>query len=189
MASGSPRLPAVPPDGPPQRRSRASGAYLNRPLWQRYAISLLVAAVLLAGMVIWVAGHNTDSGPVNNNPAASVRANHEAEILVAQDQAPRVASVSRGLSPGTAVERVIHARMAAQVRGGAIAGPLKRADCRPTGARKAGTVGFSCTINAGSVNYPFLAAVDTAARRVTYCKRDPPPVPSENVPVSSRCRA
>ena len=183
------QLPVVPPDDPPQRRSRAPGAYLNLPLWQRYVISLFVAAVLLVGMVIWVTGHNTDSGPVNNNPAASVRANHEAEVLVAQDQAPHVAGMARGLSATAAVERVIHARVAAQVRDGAIAGPLKRANCHPTGARRAGTIGFSCTINSGSVNYPFLAAVDTAARRVTYCKRDPPPVPSENVPVSSRCRA
>jgi hypothetical protein len=31
--------------------------------------------------------------------------------------------------------------------------------------------------------------VDTSARRITYCKRDPPPVPSQNVPLSPRCLA
>jgi hypothetical protein len=148
-----------------------------------------VAVVLLTAMVIWVAAHNTDSGPVTDNPAAAVRANHEAEILVAQDQAPHVARLPAGVTATTALEQVIHARVAGQVRRGAIAGPLKRAHCRVTGARTAKAVGFSCTINSGSVNYPFLAAVDAAARRVTYCKRDPPPVPSETVPVSSRCRA
>ena len=39
------------------------------------------------------------------------------------------------------------------------------------------------------MTYPFLGVVDPAARRITYCKRDPPPAPSDNVPVSSRCRA
>jgi hypothetical protein len=150
---------------------------------------MVVAVVLLAVMVIWVAGHNTDSGPTNLNLTATVRANHEAEILVDQDQAPHTVRLPSGRAAGTALESVIHAHLLAQVRDGAISGPLKPARCHPTGVRSASAVGFSCEIDAGSVNYPFLAAVDAAARRVTYCKRDPPPVPSESVPVSSSCRA
>jgi hypothetical protein len=149
----------------------------------------LVAAVLLTLMVVWVSGHNTDSGPVNRNPAAQIRADHEAALLVAEDQAPHVASLPAGLPVTAGLERVIHARLAGQVHSGAISGPLKPAHCRLAGAGTATAVGFACTINSGSVSYPFLAAVDTAARRVTYCKRDPPPVPSQDVPVSSRCRA
>lgn len=189
MAESPPRSPAAAPDGPPPRRSRAPGAYLNLPLWQRYAVALLVAAILLAGMVIWVNGHNTDSGPTNNNPAATLRANHEASVLVAQDQAPHSVRLPAGLAARPALERVLHAHIAVQIRDGAIAGPLKSAHCRATGAGSGARLGFSCTVNSGSVNFPFLAAVDTAARRVTYCKRDPPPVPSETVPISSRCRA
>lgn len=170
-------------------RTRAPGAYLNRPLWQRYAVSLVIATALLTGMVIWVSGHNTDSGPPDTNPAPAVPANREARILVSEDQAPHSAALPSGLASGPALERVLHAHVAAQIRDGAIAGPLRRALCHPTG-RSGSRLGFSCTVNSGSVIYPFLAAVDTAARRVTYCKRDPPPVPSEEpVPVSSGCRA
>jgi hypothetical protein len=188
MAETPSRSPAA-PDGPTPPRTRAPGAYLNRPLWQRYAVSLVIAAVLLAIMVVWVSGHNTDSGPTNNNPAGAVRANHEAQVLVSEDQAPHTARLPSGVAAGPGLERVLHARVAAEVRGGAIAGPVKAAECRTTGVRSGASVGFRCMVNSGSVNYPFLAAVDTAVRRITYCKRDPPPVPSETVPVSSRCRA
>jgi hypothetical protein len=152
-------------------------------------LATTVGLVLLVGMVIWVANHNTDSGPSNSNPTATVKLNEEARVLVEQDQVPRVAPLPRGLPLAAAVARVVHARVAASVSDGAISGPLKPARCRPTGARSGTMVGFSCTVTTGGVNYPFLAAADTAARRVTSCKRDPPPVPSENVPVSSRCRA
>jgi hypothetical protein len=189
MVEPSRQSPGGVPDGAPPRRSRAPGAYLNLPLWQRYAVSGVIAVALLAGMVIFVAGHNTDSGPTNINPTATVQANHEAEILVEQDQAPHTVHLPSGRVPVRALESVIHAHVSAQVKEGALSGPLTPARCHPTGAHTATAVGFSCEIDAGSVNYPFLAAVDTAARRVTYCKRDPPPVPSESVPVSSRCRA
>ncbi|MEO6858246.1 MAG: hypothetical protein ABI323_06620, partial [Solirubrobacteraceae bacterium] len=166
MAQSAPPPPAASPDPEaPRRRTRAPGAYLNLPLWQRYAISLFVAAVLLTGMVLWVRGHNTDSAPSNNDPAATLRANREAEILVAQDQAPRYVSLPAGVSSLAALEHVIHARLAAQVASGAVSGPLERARCRATGARSGARRGYSCTIESGSVIYPFLAAVDTAARR------------------------
>lgn len=190
MAESAPPPRAAPPaPDPPARRPRTSGAYLNLPLWQRFVVSLSVGAILLIGLVVWVSGHNTDSQPSGNDPAATVRANHEAEILVAQDQAPRMAPLRAGIPPAIALEHVVHVWLATQVASGAISGPLKRARCRPTGARSGSSRGFSCTIESGGVNYPFLAAVDTGGRRIAVCKRDPPPVPSENVPVSSRCRA
>jgi hypothetical protein len=39
------------------------------------------------------------------------------------------------------------------------------------------------------VGYDFLGVVDPKARRLTYCKRDPPPAASDNVRVSRRCLA
>lgn len=188
MAQTPSRSPGADSGRPRPERTRAPGAYLNLPLWQRYAVSLVVAAVLLTGMVIWVEGHNTDSGPANGNPNAIVSANRQARILVSEDQAPHSASLPPGLAAGPALERVLHAHVTAQIRDGALAGPLQPVRCHATG-RSGARIGFSCTIDSGSVNYPFLATVDTAARRATYCKHDPPPMPSEPVPVSSRCRA
>ena len=37
------------------------------------------------------------------------------------------------------------------------------------------------------MNYPFDVVVTPANRRLTYCKRDYPPVPSMNIPVTARC--
>lgn len=179
-------------DGPPapthQRRSRPPGAYRNLPLWGRFVVSGLVAIVLLAAMVIFVSGHNTDS-PTLTNPVAATRANRQSEILVEQDQAPHVASLPHGLSARAGLERVLHARLLTQVAGGSLSGPLSPARCRETGAPHGSTSGFSCSIAAGGITYPYLAAVDTAKRRITLCKRDPPPAPSDVVPVSPRCRA
>jgi hypothetical protein len=138
-------------------------------------------------MVVWVRGHNTDSPP-STNPASQVRANREAEILIEQDQAPHTVRLPAGLSGSSAVARVVHARMGRQVASGAISGPLKAARCRP-GGRAGARAEFHCTIDSGSVNYLFTGVVDSARDRITYCKRDLPPVPSEDIPVSRRCRA
>lgn len=189
-----PEPPASPPVSEPAESEsrepapRAPGAYLRLPVGQRFALSLLVAAALLVALVLFVSAHNTDS-PSSTNPAAAVQANRDAEILIAQDQAPHVVRLARGHASGAALEHAVRARMAAQVKSGSVDGPLRTARCRPldapTGSRRA----FSCAIVAGAVTYPFLGVVDTAGRRITYCKRDPPPTASDNVPVSARCRA
>jgi hypothetical protein len=143
--------------------------------------------VVLVALVLYVDHHNTDSPP-STNPAAAVQANREAEILVEQDQAPRVVSLPTGVSPQAAMTQTVRTDMKRRIAAGAISGPLQHVGCHRaggTGARQA----FSCTIVTGSVSYPFLGVVDTTAQRITYCKRDPPPVPSDNIPVSPRCRA
>jgi hypothetical protein len=183
--------PAVEPDRrggrtTADRRPRAPGAYLRLPIWQRFALAGLIAAVLLVALVIFVEHNNTNTNP-SLNEHAEVRANREAEILVTQDQAPHSVPIRRGAAPAQALERVLHARMAAQIHRGVIDGPLKTARCTPRGAPTGGRHPFSCTIEAGQVDYPYLGVVDASARRITYCKRDPPPTPSDNVPVSARC--
>jgi hypothetical protein len=146
----------------------------------------VIAVALLVAMVIYVDHNNTNSNP-SLNEAAEVRANREAETLVRQDQAPHTLLVAPHASPAVATERAIRARMARQVSAGVIDGPLKAARCTATG-QASGRAAFACTITAGAVRYPFVGVVDLRAHRVTYCKRDPPPSPSDNVPVSSRCR-
>lgn len=183
---------STPPSGsepraePRARRRRAPGAYLNLPLWQRFALTIGVAIALLVAMVIFVDHNNTNSNPTLNE-ASEVRANEEAEVLIEQDQAPHTLAVAAGAKPAAALERAIHARIAGSVATGAIDGPVQSARCQRTGSAP-GRIGFSCAVVAAHVTYPFVGVVDQAARRLTFCKRDPPPAPSDNVPVSGRCR-
>ncbi len=139
-------------------------------------------------MVRYVNGHNTDSPP-STNPAAAVQANRDAEILIAQDQAPLSAHLARGQTPAAGLEQSVEGRMSALVKAGNIDGPVHPARCHPAGSRTGSRLPFSCSIVAGGVTYPFLGVVDTARRRITLCKRDQPPVASDDVPVSARCRA
>jgi len=144
--------------------------------------------VLGVALVLYVSHHNTDSGPTNLNPSATVQANRDAQILEQQDQAPRLARLAAGLTPAAGLRRAIGARMSRLISTAALEGPLVHVGCRPDRVRGP-REGFACRALAGHVSYPFLAVVDTHARRITFCKRDPPPVPSENVPISPRCRA
>jgi hypothetical protein len=188
-SSPSPQI-AGPPKAPgspgPARRQRAPGAYLPLKLWERYALAGVIAVALIVAMILFVERHNTNS-PTSTNPAAQVQANRDAEILVAQDQAPRAAPLAARVAAATAIARVVHARMAQEIASGAISGPLGPAHCVATGTAGPRT-GFTCRVVAGNVSYPFLGVVDIRTGTVTYCKRDAPPTPSDNVPVSARCR-
>lgn len=139
-------------------------------------------------MVLFVSAHNSDSNP-QTNLAAAAQANRDAEILIAQDQAPRRGVLPRGITPAVGLERAIHRRLSAQVRQGGISGPLTAAHCHPVGPAAATRRAFRCTIESGGVVYPYLGVVAINARRVTFCKRDPPPVASDSVPISPLCRS
>ena len=69
-----------------------------------------------------------------------------------------------------------------------IEGPLIRVTCTGTGTH-AGRPAFRCSAVADGISYPFFGVVNLRARRVTYCKRDAPPVPSLNIPLNRRCLA
>jgi hypothetical protein len=145
-------------------------------------LSFGVAAALLLALVLFVEHHNTN-GPASTNKNAEVRANREAEVLVAQDERPRVVSLPGATAARAGLVRAVRGDMSRRVLDGSIVGPLQRVRCRRSRARGA----FSCTAVAASVNYDYLGVVDTPADQVTYCRRDPPPVPSQNIPVSPRC--
>jgi len=166
------------------RSSRSSGLP-GVPLWARWVLALAIAAVLAIALVVYVDHHNTDS-LAPENPTAAVRANREAGIVVAQDQAPHVARLGATTTGRAGFSNVIRADMSRRIASGQIGGPLRRVSCRAAGS-SAGRSGFSCTVTAGGFNYAFVGVLGNGSRRVTYCKRDPPPVPSENVPVSRRC--
>lgn len=157
------------------------------PLWARWTLALGIGALLLVALILFVEHNNSDS-EANQNPAAVARANREARVVVEQDQAPHTAALKPGAAPRAGVTAAVRADMDAMVATGTIEGPLSHVRCTHTGDH-AGRALFRCTAVAGGVNYPFLGAIDARTRQVTYCKRDEPPVPSMNIPVSSRCTA
>ncbi len=159
---------------------------LHLPLWLRFVLSFGVAAALLIALVRFVDSNNSNSeGPVN--PAAAAEQSREAAILVGEDQAPHVKRLNSGAAPAAALARAVGTDIAGLISKQQLAGPLGGSSCSETGRHTQTRLAFSCTVRAGGVSYPFLGVVDLSRRLVTYCKRDPPPVPSENIPVSSRC--
>jgi hypothetical protein len=156
-------------------------------MWARWALSITVAVALAAGLVVWVDHHN-GNGLATQNPAALARANREAEIVVAQDQAPHVIRLRSTADPRAAFTRTVRADMTQRINRGIIDGTLQRVTCDRHGGA-GGTLSFSCAAIVDGVNYPYAGVVHVAARQLIYCKRDEPPVPSQNIPVSRRCDA
>lgn len=163
-------------------------------MWRKMALALGVVAVLIAALVIFVERNNQDVGP--GPPASSRREveeeNREARIVVSQDQRPHVvalagrASVAGRASARGAVTGAVRAYMRREVSRGLISGRVMSSGCRRAGG-DAARQRWRCVVEVSDVRYPFEAVVQPSARRITYCKRDAPPVPSMNIPVSPRC--
>lgn len=156
-------------------------------MWARWVLSFAVAVIAIVALIVFVDRHNTN-GPASQNPKAVARANQEAEIVVAQDQAPHVITLRSPSDVHAAFVRAVRHDMNQRIDKGTIDGTLQRVTCAPHGGRP-GMPAFHCTAVVADVNYPYLGVADLAARRLTYCKRDAPPVPSQNIPVSPRCEA
>jgi hypothetical protein len=154
-------------------------------MWARFALSLSVGVILLVALIVFVEHNNTDSNRTLT-PAEQAKVNQEAERVVAADQAPRVVRLTGADSPRAGFVRTVRATMSGLVKKGLIDGPLQRVRCTRHGG-VAGRPAFSCVGTANDVNYDFVGVVDTNARQLTYCKRDEPPVPSQDIPVSPRC--
>lgn len=162
-------------------------AHLRPPLWARWAISIGTGLIVLLALVLFVE-HNSNNSEATQSPGAVARADREAEVVVAQDQAPHVATLTPGAGARPAMVKAVRADMTGLIDNATIEGPLTRVACSGAGAH-AGRLAFHCTAVAAGVNYPFLGVVDPGAHRLTYCKRDAPPVPTLSIPVSRRCRA
>jgi hypothetical protein len=137
---------------------------------------LTFLAFVLLTIAIVVAIHHVNS----SNPEPSE-----------QDQAPHTSALASGAPADVALQRAIGADVLGLIGAGTLAGPLQGVRCSPTGAPRAGRQAFRCTARAAAIAYPFLGVVDARARRLTWCKFDPPPVHGgpQEVPVSPRCRA
>jgi hypothetical protein len=148
----------------------------------------VVAAAVIVALVRFV-----QSNPANQltteNASGVAQSNREAEILVAQDQAPHTVRLPGQTAAAAAINRAVRADITTMIDDGSLDGPLQHSACAPTRPRaKAGQI-FSCTVSAAGVSYPFVGVVDARARTIVFCKRDPPPVPSQNVPLSPHCTA
>lgn len=154
----------------------------------KMVLSLGVAAAVVAALVIFVerANHNTSTEAPVNNPRAVAEEHREAEIVVGQDQRPHVVALAPSAAAGKALKKAVTAYMRSQVSRGMINGELMGSRCSRTGGSRSRQL-WRCDVVVANVRYPFDAVIEPAARRITYCKRDAPPVPSMNIPVSPRC--
>lgn len=157
------------------------------PAWARWALPFGVAALLMLALVLFVSHNNNDS-LAHQSPGAVAQANREAAVLVAADQAPHAFAIEGHQAPRRAAERGVRIEMTELIARGTIPGTLRRITCTGAGGTPARRA-LACTAVVAGVNYPFLGVVDRGGRRLTLCKRDEPPVPSMNIPVSARCRA
>jgi hypothetical protein len=147
-----------------------------------------IAAVLVVAVVVFVRHQTDDVSQIAgvNNPSALVEQNREDAIIVRQQQAPHVYKLTAGLSPRAGARLAVLHYMTGQIGHGVMDGPIKSAGCRRRPKQTSSLV-LTCDVVASVVTYPFDAVVSPSAGTVTYCQVVAPPVPSMNIPVSSRC--
>lgn len=158
------------------------------PLGVRWGVSLLVGALIVAGIVVFVSANNNNSlAHVSAKNAA--REARQAAILIGEDQAPRTVAVpGRGLRAAeAALVTGIRRDMRRQIAQGTFDGPLGSVSCVPHGGGPQ-RVAYHCIAVAAQVRYPFLAVATPARHQAVFCKKDYAPQPGENIPVSARCR-
>ncbi len=195
MSEGKPHAPpplelshsTLPVVGGPRPSPRPRPPQL--PLWAKWVLCSLVAVCLVVALVIYVDHHNTNYTPGYPITAkAAIEANREATVLEKEDQTPHVVTAAPGVGGRQALARAVHGVMAQRIATNQAGPPLKGARCHAT-ATVGTRHGFACTVLAGGIYYDFEGVFISSTHTVTVCKRDPPPVPSEVVPVSRRCLA
>jgi hypothetical protein len=156
-------------------------------MWARWAIATIVAVAALAALVIAI--HR--AGPEGTSEAgAEAEVNRLADITIAEDQAPRSASLLSGSAPVSALEQAIERDVRKRIATDNLAGPLQRVFCKAAGATEHGRTPYHCTVRSSDVAYPFLAIVDSRQRTLIWCKVDQAPAPGagQEVPVSASCK-
>ena len=154
-------------------------------LWMRWAISIAVGAAVIVALVVFVENNNGNS-EATQSPKALQRENREAQVIVGADQAPHAALLKGGQSVQAGFVAAVRADIRHRLRTGDIEGRLQKVGCHRTGAR-AGRIAYRCVAQVQNVKYPFVGVFTTKTKRITYCKRDPAPIASQNIPVSARC--
>lgn len=159
---------------------------LGVPLRVQWAIALLVGAAAVVALVLFV-DHNNNDKEATGSAKTLARENQQAQILIGQLQAPRTAAIAPGQSAQAAAAVAVTRTMRRRIRTGDVSGSFQGIACRRTGTRGPRQA-VSCHAKAGNVTYPYLGVADVRTGKLTYCWRDVPPLPSERIPVSPRCR-
>ena len=159
---------------------------LRPPLWARWTISIVIGVVVVVLLVRFVSHHNNNA-EANISTAGERQELQQARTLVGQDQAPRVAAIASGSTAQATLIAAVRHEMKRKIAVGTIDGPLNSIACHQT-TTKGSRSAYTCSVKAAGTAYPFMAVADAGAHHVVYCKRDLPPIPSENIPVSHRCR-
>ena len=154
-------------------------------LWMRWAISITVGAAMIVALVVFVE-HNNSNSEATQSPKALAREHRQALVIVGADQAPHAVALKAGQSVHAGFVAAVRADIRHRIRIGNIEGRLQKIGCHRTGTRP-GRVAYRCVVQVQNVKYPFVGVFTTRAKRITYCKRDPAPVASQNIPVSARC--
>lgn len=159
------------------------------PMWARWALAVVVAVAVLAGIVIAV----NRAGPEGATTEAGAEAeiNRVSDIAISEDEAPHSAALARGSAPTTALEQAVASDVRQRIADTQLTGPLQSVSCHAAGAASGGRHPYSCTVRSASIAYPFLAVLDEGRRRLTWCKIDQPATADAGpeIPVSASCRA
>ena len=81
----------------------------------------------------------------------------------------------------------VHADIRHRLKTGNVSGRLQKVGCHAVGRRRPDASPIAASREVQNVNYPYVGVFTKTTRHVTYCKRDLPPIPTENIPVSARC--
>ncbi len=156
------------------------------PLVARWAVCLVIGAVLIVLLVAFVS-HNNGNGEASVSKAKLKQEYAQDTILLHQEQAPHSVRVDSAAAAQTALVAGVGRLMRRQVTSNILPGPVQRVRCWES-ARRGSRLGFHCSVKADDISYPFLAVYTPSAHQAVFCKKVYAPVASENIPVSSRCR-
>jgi len=152
---------------------------------------VITIAVFAVGITaIAILARSGGSGVSQQSEAgATLEANREGRIAIAQDEAPHTAPLPAGVSAPAGLERAIAADVRGRIEHGQLTGPLETVRCRESGHAQAGRHLLRCTARSAGIAYPFLGDLAEPTRELTWCKVDPATSAdaSLEVPVSPRC--
>jgi hypothetical protein len=163
-------------------------AVLGTPIWVRWALTIVVAAAITAGVVIAI--HRAGPETPATEAGAEAEINRVADIAITEDEAPHKAALAAGAAPASALEQAVSGDVRQRIESHQLTGPLQGVSCQATGAGKAGRDPYRCTVRSAGIAYTFVAVIDERAKLITWCKVDPPAQANAGpeVPLSPSCQ-